>query len=51
MSKQDMSRRNFLSGSAVGTAVGAAALWDPGLPRRRRSASSATTCSICRSRK
>ncbi len=31
MSKQDMSRRNFLSGSAVGTAVGAAALWDPGL--------------------
>jgi L-alanine-DL-glutamate epimerase-like enolase superfamily enzyme len=31
MSKQDISRRNFLSGSALGTAMGAAALWDPGL--------------------
>jgi L-alanine-DL-glutamate epimerase-like enolase superfamily enzyme len=31
MSKQDISRRNFLSGSALGTAAGAAALWDPGL--------------------
>ena len=31
MSKQDISRRNFLSGSALGTAAGAVALWDPGL--------------------